>query len=227
MTQEERVRLTNYLGDYVSEHKKSLIEEKLIQRTRFITVVLEDIFNPHNASAVIRSCDCFGIQDLHVIEQRNQYRVNPGVTRGGSKWVDLFRYNNPDQKNAKVCLETLKKLGYRIVAVTPDPASLPIKSFQPEGPIALVFGTEMEGLTDYVIQHADNFIRIPMKGFTGSFNVSVCVALCLYELTGRLESTGLDWHLDETQITEIRLNWYRKVVNRSDLLEKEFIEIDK
>ena len=224
MDSEDKDGLINFFENYVTDQRKDLIDEKLNSRTRFITVILEDIYNSHNASAVIRSCECFGIQDLHVIEQRNEYSLNPGVTMGSSKWITLNRYQDPKADNIKVCYDTLKLAGYKILATTSDPTGIHIRDYKLESPIALAFGTEMEGLSEYAKEQADDFIHIPMQGFTESFNISVSAAICLYELTGKLFNSQLLWKLDETQRRSLKLEWYRKAIRRSKSLEKEFFK---
>jgi tRNA (guanosine-2'-O-)-methyltransferase len=199
-----------FFRPYISQHKKGLVERVLEERTRHMTVALEDIYQSQNASAVIRSCDCFGVQDAHVIEQRNEYTLNKDVTRGSHKWVDLYRYKRREE-NSKACIESLRERGYRIVATTveePDqtPDSLPI-----EEPFCLFFGTELEGLTDTVLQEADHRLVIPMYGFTQSFNISVSAAITLYRTGQRLRESSVDWGLNETEKDELRLKWYRKI----------------
>ncbi|OQY30151.1 MAG: rRNA methyltransferase [Candidatus Cloacimonetes bacterium 4572_55] len=228
MNQNHPHTLINYLSKFITEHKKRRFEEVLRYRTRYMTVVLEDIYQPHNASAVVRSCDCFGVQDLHIIENRNQYRINPDVTLGSSKWVNLFRYNHPGQKNTEVCLSQLRSHGYRLIATTPhrddySPDALPI-----DGKFALLFGTEETGLTKSALDMADEYVRIPMVGFTESFNISVSAAIILYQLTTKLWCSEYDWRLTEPEREEIRLQWVRQILKkRIETLEQEFFKIYK
>jgi tRNA (guanosine-2'-O-)-methyltransferase len=225
MDPEEKKSLINFLGNCMTEQRRELIKSKLQFRTNFITVVLEDIYNPHNASAVIRSCECFGIQNVHVIEQRNEYQLNPNVTRGSSKWISLNRYRDPDVNNIDVCFDHLKSSGYKILATTSRSDALPIQDYKLKHPIALTFGTEMEGLTEYAMEQADEFVHIPMRGFTESFNISVSAAICLYELSGKLYNSDLPWQLNETQMLDLQLDWYKKVLRRGNALEKEFFKL--
>ncbi len=218
MDREEQ--LTSYLKQYLSDRRIQLIEEKLESRTRFLTVVLEDIYNSHNANAVVRSCECFGIQDLHVVEQRNEYRLSPNVLQGSAKWVNRIHYNSPNNENIADCYRNLKKEGYRIVSTSPDmESSIPIHQFEFSEPVALVFGTELDGLTNYALENADDRVYIPMVGFTESFNISVCAALSLYELLGKLKKSTLDWQLSDPEKRFLRLEWYKKSVNRAELIE--------
>jgi len=198
------------------------METVLQNRTRHITVALEDIFQPHNASAVIRSCDCFGVQDLHIIENRNQYILNPNVTQGSSKWIDLIRHNQHSESNTEACYDTLKAKGYRIYATSPHATGLELNQVPIDEKVALVFGTELEGLTKTALDQSHGVVRIPMYGFTESFNISVCVALCLHTLIDKLHASKVNWRLSREELDEIRLSWYRRSVRNSDILEKEF-----
>jgi len=218
----KKQQLYSFLTGFISENKKNKFEEIILQRTRHITVVLEDIFQPHNASAVLRSCDCFGIQDVHIIENNNKYEVNPDVALGSLKWLSLYKYHGAEN-NTVDCLRQLKDSGYHIIATTPHkkdhtPESLPL-----EQKIALVFGTELEGLTQHAIEMADGFVKIPMYGFTESLNISVSAALLARSLTERLHNSEIPWQLSETESLDIRIAWAKNVVKKADLLEKEFL----
>ena len=209
--------LVEFLGEYVTENKRSKIASALQNRTRHVTVVLEEIYQPHNASACLRNCDCLGIQDVHIIENRNEYRPNSGVAMGSAKWLTLHRY-----RSVVSAAETLKNRGYRIFATTPnregyEPVTLPL-----DAPAALLFGTEEEGLTEEAIALADDFLCLPMYGFTQSFNVSVTVAITLSRIAERLRESDVAWSLSEKEKTELTLEWYRGIVKRHELLEEEF-----
>jgi len=211
--------IVEYLAGFVSERRRGRMEGVLAQRTRLLTVVMEDIYQPHNASAVLRSCECFGVQDVHLIESENEYQVNPQIAVGSSRWLTLKRY-----ADSPSCLAALKENGYRLVATTPHEDDCTLDELAVDGKIALLFGTEDEGLTEGTMATADQFVRIPMYGFTESFNVSVCAALILRELTGRLRKSGLDWGLVDVEKLDLRLEWYRKSVKSVELLEKRFLE---
>jgi tRNA (guanosine-2'-O-)-methyltransferase len=199
-----------FFAPYLSEHKRTLIERVLEQRTRHMAVALEDIYQSQNASAVLRSCDCFGVQDVHVIEDRNDYTLNKDVTLGSQKWIDLHRYKRYEA-NSSACIRTLRDRGYRIVATTVDvpdhtPETLPV-----ETPFCLFFGTELEGLSDTALREADERLVIPMHGFTQSFNISASAAILLYRLGHRLRNSNAEWGLTEEEKDELRLKWYRKI----------------
>ncbi|MCD4731559.1 MAG: RNA methyltransferase [Bacteroidales bacterium] len=216
-------KLLDYLLDFVSENKKQLFEKIIQSRTKHIAVILEDIFQPHNASAVLRTCDCFGIQDIHIIENKNIYEVNPDVALGSSKWLNLYKYNSTDN-NTIEAFNSLREKGYRIVATTPHENDCLLEELNLDSKIALVFGTELEGLSEIAINNADEFVKIPMYGFTESFNISVSAAIILHYLTEKLKKSNINWELSEKEKTDIELNWVKNVVKRSDLLEEEFLK---
>lgn len=205
----ERIR---ELSGFITERRMELFKRVLAYRTRYITVVLEDIYQPHNASAVLRSCECFGIQDVHIIENRNPYRINPDVVMGASKWLSLKKYRGKEF-NTPEAVSGLRKKGYRIVATSARQGALPLESFDiRKGRFALFFGTELTGLTDAVLGQADETIRIPMFGFTDSFNISVSAAVILHHLTLQLHHSGLEWSLSETEKDRIMISWLQKSI---------------
>ncbi|PZX54112.1 TrmH family RNA methyltransferase [Algoriphagus chordae] len=215
----------DYLSQYITEHKQSVMEKVLKQRTRFITVVLEDIFKPHNASAVLRTCDCFGIQDVHVIEKINMYKINPFVTRGASQWIDLHKYHNKNGTAVQDCFSGLKAQGYKIYGTSPLPGSISIHDLEPNEKIALVFGNEHEGISTEVQENVDGLVHIPMLGFTESFNISVAASIALYELVKKVNNyDNVDFYLTEEEKQLLRMKWFRSVVNRADLHEKAYLK---
>ena len=214
--------LTRFLGEFITEEKKAGIEKVLSQRTRFITVVLEDIFQPHNASAVIRSCDCFGIQDLHVIENRNEYTLNPNVAQGAGKWVTIRRYNQAFSNNTVQCLNQLRQAGYQLCATSPHNTNTDLEALDIEKKVALMFGTELSGLSEEALGQANRIVKIPMYGFTESYNLSVSVALCLQEMVKKLHRSTANWQLSDQEKAAIRLTWYRKTVKNADILERNY-----
>ena len=211
--------LTEHIWSFVTDNKKELFNQVVNERTRHLTVVLEDVYQPQNASAVIRSCDCFGIQDLHVIEELNTYTVNPRIVMGASKWVDILPH-----PTATSCIDKLKSQGYQIVATTPHTDDVSIYDFNPEQKSALFFGTEMNGLSNEVMEKADVFVKIPMVGFTESFNISVAAALCLNQITHNLRQSDIKWQLSEDEKLDLRLRWAKSCIRNADIVEAEFIK---
>jgi tRNA (guanosine-2'-O-)-methyltransferase len=213
--------LIEHLSNFVSEQRRKKFDEIIRWRTRHITIALEDIYQPHNASAVLRSCDCFGIQDVHIIENRNAYSVNPDVALGSSKWLNLVKYNKHEE-NTLECITALKQKGYRIIATTPHENDCIIQELNIDTPLCLFFGTELKGISSIVNDHADGFVKVPMFGFTESFNISVSAALCLHTVIGKLHASSVNWALSEAEQEEILLQWLRNTITKPELIEKEF-----
>ena len=198
--------LRTLLLDQLTVSRKARFEEVLAFRTRHITIALENLLQPHNASAILRNCDCFGIQDVHIIENDKKFNPAEEIARGAQKWVTQRRYNEFDN-NTGACIKALRADGYRIVAATPHAEDKEVAQLNIDQPIALFFGSEWPGLSEEVMNEADEHIRIPMRGFTESFNVSVSVALTLYDLSKRLHISNLSWGLTEEEKNTLRLEW--------------------
>lgn len=205
----------------ISRSKQEMYERIARDRTKHLTVVLENIYQEHNASAVIRSCDCFGIQELHVIEKNNQYKIQRDIALGAGRWVDLYNYDQGPNPTID-CITKLKNKGYKIVATTPHTNDITINDLNLEQPIALVFGTERRGISDEIKEMADEFVKIPMYGFTESFNISVSVALALNTLRERLEKSSINWKLDENEQTLLKIKWCKKILRSGNEMEEEF-----
>lgn len=219
--------LIQYLSQFVSETRMQRFHEVLAERTRHLTVVLEDVYQAHNASAVLRSCDCFGIQDVHFIENRNKYKISTDVDMGASLWLDIHRVSGKEKNNTIACLTNLKQRGYTIVATTPHERDITLDKIDITKKTALVFGTEIDGITDDVRNCADEFVRIPMYGFTESFNISVSAALSMYELSTRLRKSPVNYHLSENEKEELLLQWMKTSIKRCDLIIKDYLEKKK
>jgi len=216
--------LIDHLSGFVTENRLSLFMKVLGERTRYITVLLEDIYQSQNASAVLRTCDCTGIQDVHIVEQQNEYEINRDVALGSNQWLSLHYYNK-SADTIYSAVEALKKKGYRIVATSPHKEGSTPESFNLEkGKAAMMFGTELSGLTERALELADEFIQIPMVGFTESYNISVSAALALYSLRKRLEGSALDWKIGEDEKNELLLHWLRSTIKMSGQIETKFIK---
>ncbi len=216
--------LSDYFLRFVSDHRKEFLEKVLNQRTRYITMVLEDIYQSQNASAVIRTCECMGIQDVHIIENDSKYTVNRKVLKGSYKWVDLIRHKGKMRNNTETCFEVLRASGYKIAVTDPSPEGISIHDVSVNDKIAIVMGNELKGTSSYAIEHADMKVRIPMYGFTESLNISVSAAICLNTLVPALRVSEVDWRLTESEKDEIRINWLRKMVRNPEIMEREFLK---
>jgi tRNA (guanosine-2'-O-)-methyltransferase len=220
--------LIQFLSGFVTPERLALFNKILSFRTNYITVVLEDIFQTQNASAVLRSADCFGIQTVHAIENRNEFQVNADIVRGASNWVSVNRYNQGSM-NTVAAINKLKQDGYRIIATSPHEHDVALEDFDLEkGKAAFIFGTERPGLTDIAKNEADEFMKIPMVGFTESLNLSVSVAVTIHHLTDKLRNhSNIDWHLTDQEKQKLLLHWLKLSIKRADLLERKYEELIK
>lgn len=228
MNNSNRAALIEYLREFATESRWQKIVEIVEQRTRHITVVVEDIYQSHNASAVLRSCDGFGIQDVHIIENSNEFDASSQVTIGADQWLTFHRYKKaPKIDNTEVCFSALKKRGYKIIATTPHRDDTTLNELPITEKTAIVFGSEIDGISNKAIELADGFMKIPMAGFSESFNISVSAAICLYNITRRLKDSNVQWNLKEEEKEELKLEWLRKSIKAGKQLEKAFLEKEK
>ncbi|NMG60227.1 TrmH family RNA methyltransferase [Geitlerinema sp. P-1104] len=215
--------LIAYLTQHMTEARAARMDEVLGKRTRQLAVVLEGIHKPHNASAVLRSCDGFGVQDVHIIERDTEFDPNQQVSLGADRWLSLHRYDDYGVNNTAICFDRLKDQGFTLLATTPHEPTVNIDEVPIEGKTAILFGSELRGLSTYALSHADVRVKIPMYGFSESFNISVSAALCLYELTKRLRQGNHSWRLTEAERIALKLEWLRRSLRAYDQLEAEFI----
>lgn len=213
-----------YLSQFVTPERIELYHRVLDERTRYFTVVLEDIYHSQNASAVVRSCDCFGVQDLHTIENRNKFNMSERVARGSDNWVTHRQYKTLGKNNTLEALNQLKSDGYRIVATTPRPGAVSLSDFDVcKGKFALVFGTEFNGISEIVAQQADEFLTIPMVGFTESLNISVSAAIIINHMATKIrQAENINWKLNASEKEELLLEWIKQRIKKVDLLIEEF-----
>jgi len=225
---ENKKELINFLQQFVTPKRYETFQNVIKYRTRYVSVALEDIYQPHNASAVLRSCDCFGVQDVHIIENKNQYRINPDVALGASKWLNLYSYNQKEN-NTLEAIRILRNKGYRIVATTPHTNDITLDDFDVEkSKFVLFFGTELQGLSKLMMDNADEYLKIPMYGFTESFNISVSAALTMHHLSEKIRKTkSVNWQLTDDEKDEIILDWLRTTIKHSDEIITQFYKNKK
>lgn len=210
------IQLFNYLQSLLTDRRRALFKEVLAQRTRHFTVVTEDVYQLHNTSAVMRSCDVFGIQDLHVVEEKYGKRIDREIAMGAQKWVNLFRYDT-----IKGCIASLRKQGYQIIATTPHDESTLLHEFDVTKKSAFFFGKENDGLSDLVLQEADGVLKIPMYGFTESLNISVSAAIILQEVVTRMRIENVPWALSDAEKLEIEMAWTQKTIKSTpEIIER-------
>ena len=215
--------LLRYLESYLTDNRKELFQKVLNERTKHFTVVLEDIYQPHNTSAVIRSCDIFGIQDVYTIENEFTNKISSHVARGSHKWVNIHRFKK-DTDNTIPCLDHVQQQGYQLIATSPHIDSTYLPDFDISTKTAFIFGREKEGISDIIKERADGFLKIPMYGFTESLNISVAVAIILQYVTSKLKASHLDWQLQPSEKREIYEHWVRKTIKNVDMIIDHYLE---
>lgn len=208
----------NYLEGFMTEGRAERFRDVLSRRTRHFTVAVEDIFQLHNTSAVMRTCEVFGIQDLHVIEEKYGKTIDKEIALGAQKWVDVHRYNS-----VGACIARLKEQGYKIIATSPHEDSCMLEDFDITQKAALFFGTERDGLSAEVLEQADGFLKIPMVGFTESLNISSSAAIVIQELTHRLRQSDVAWHLNEAEMLEKRIDWAEKSIKDIEFVKGRYV----
>ena len=217
--------LVQYLKEFVVDERRELFEEKIQQRTKHITVVLENIFQGRNISASIRSADCFGVQDVHVIENDNIFNDDSEVSMGADKWVTTTIYNQEEDNTTKA-IKKLKEEGYQVIAATPHNTDCDLYDIEiSEQKIALIFGAEVRGCSEQTLKLADKRMRIPMYGFTESFNISVSVSLSLQHLTYKMRNSAVNWKMSQDQQDETLLQWLRNSIKSSTQIEEKFLKL--
>ena len=220
---ELNTKLTTYLEGFVTEKRKNTFKNILLNRTRHFTVVLEDIFQQHNSSAVIRSCDVFGIQDIHIIENKYHSKVSRHVAKGSQKWLNLNNYKE-DKNNTKDCLTRLKNEGYQIIATSPHNNTCTLHDLDISKKSAFIFGVEKSGVSEEVLINSDKILTIPMVGFTESLNISVAAAIILENLTNKLRNSNYPWRLSEKEQEIIYANWLEKSIKNVDEIKNRFFK---
>jgi tRNA (guanosine-2'-O-)-methyltransferase len=212
------VNYLNYLESIITENRRDKFIDVLSRRTKHFTVAMEDVFQLHNTSAVMRTCEIFGIQELNVIEERYGKDIDKEIALGAEKWVDVKQYNSTG-----ACLKTLKDKGYRIIATTPHKDSCFLEDFDISQPAALFFGTERLGLSEEVMEQADGFLKIPMFGLTESINVSSSAAIIIQNLSNRLRNSDIKWQLTKEELLEKRIDWARKSIKDIDAITERYL----
>ena len=211
---------TEYMKGFLTEERIEVLRRTLSERTRYMTILTENTFHPQNASALIRHCEAFGVQDLHTVETVCKFNPNVDIVRGTDKWVDITRHASTTD-----AIASLKAAGYRIVATTPHRESCTPETFDVEkAPFCLVFGTEHTGVSDEIIEAADEYLRIPMCGMVESLNVSASAAILIYMLSQRMRlSPTIDWQLKEWEHQELMFRWVMSSARDAErVLERQF-----
>ena len=219
---ETRRKLIEHLSQFVTEPRKARLEEVLNNRTRHITVVLEDLYQTQNISAVMRSCECYGIQDAYIVENRNEFEIHKDISMGADKWLTLHHYPHAEH-NMKQCIDDLHAKGYTVVATLPDEKKTTIQDLPIDRKTAFLFGTELTGLSEEAVRYADCNALIPMYGFTESFNISNSAAIILSNFSERLRHSDVDWHLSEEDREVLYFDWLQKSIRDPEAIIRHYL----
>ncbi|PTB96703.1 TrmH family RNA methyltransferase [Marivirga lumbricoides] len=215
--------LIQKFGEFLSEKRKSFVEEVLQMRTNYIQVVLEDIIDPHNVSAVLRTGECLGIQQYHIIDQQNPFKIGRGVSKGATKWIDIHHYREGENRTQRA-LSGLRQEGYRVLVTSPKAEAKSLEDIDLSKPLAVILGNEKAGVSQKAMQMADEIVKIPMYGFTESYNVSVSAAIILHHLVERMRKEVTGWQFTPEQFLEYKLLWLKKCMAKPDYYQDYFVK---
>lgn len=208
-----------YLESFITENRRDSFMRILAQRSRHFVVAIEDVYQLHNTSAVLRTCEVFGVQELHVVEEKYGKKIDKEIALGAQKWVDVDRYNTTGD-----CIRHLKNRGYKIIATSPHAEAADLDDFNITDRAAIFFGTEKKGLTQEVLDQADGFIKIPMLGFTESLNISSSAAIVIQSISQRLRKSDIKWQLTDEELLEKRIDWTQKSIKDIDFITQRYLE---
>ena len=214
-------KLYRFLSNHLSEHKRNLFDTIANDRTKHVCLVLEDLYQIQNISALFRSAESWGIQDVHVIENNNSFALHKRIAKGAGDWLSVIRYNN-SPNNSEQCFNSLRKKGYQIAvtALTDDAVSL--DEIDLSKPTAMVLGTELTGASDYAISVADVKFKIPLYGFTESLNVAAAGAVIMRYSAEKIRSQNINWQLNEEELIDLKTTWAKKTISWSNHLVELF-----
>ncbi len=219
----DKIKHLKYLESYLTTHRKLLFDEISRERTRHFTIVAEDTYQEHNASALVRNCDCFGIQELHIIEEHQRYRLAKAMSQGSDKWVDLHYYSEYEN-NTLTCIEHLRSRGYAIIATTPHEDNCLLEDYDIGVKSAFFFGKETTGLSKEALDQADGYLKIPMFGFSESFNISVSAAVLINSVMSKLrKSNTTNWRLSEEEIIDLKIEWCIKTIQNGERISERYL----
>jgi tRNA (guanosine-2'-O-)-methyltransferase len=219
-----KLELIEHLSQFITSERLDLFQEKLKERSNRVTLVLEDVFQSRNISAAMRSADCFGIQNIHIIENKNNFSKDETVSLGAGKWINIIRHNS-EKNNTLNCLKKLKEEGYQIIATSPHNTDISLEEVDVKNnKIAILLGTELSGLSEEALTFADKRMKINMYGFTESLNISVSAAICCQSVSSKMREESTNWEVTEEEKTDILLNWIRNSIKSGKQIEQKFLE---
>jgi tRNA (guanosine-2'-O-)-methyltransferase len=196
----------DFVKQFLTEDRLNRFFSVINGRIANVQLILEDVYQSHNASAILRTCDAMGIQYINVIEKRNKFNPNKDICLGSDKWVDILPYSG--QNGLADCIKMLKQRNFTVIATSSHlhdaytPETLPI-----DNPVALMFGVEREGLSDEALALANKYLYIPMYGFAESLNVSVAAGISLFTITHRIRKENKVLKLTDDEYYKILSKW--------------------
>lgn len=225
LSKSQRAELLEYMDTFLTDERRDRLNSVLNNRTTHFCIAMEDLFYERNSGAIIRTADGYGIQNINVIEPSGSFKskVTNIISKGAEKWVTKKQFGDL-QNGAKECIDQLRKDGYQIVATTPHASGHTIHDFDITKKSAFFLGAEKTGISDTVMEEADDYIAMPIYGFTESFNVSVANGILLHELINRLRKSDVNWHLHQEEREELMLDWTLKSIVSSHLIALQFME---
>ena len=216
LTVEQCRKQIEYLAEFMLPERLATLRRAIDSRTKYMTLLAENMFHPQNASALVRHCEAFGVQSMHTVQTLCKFNPNVDIVRGTDKWIDIYHHRSTAE-----ALAHLKSEGYRIVATTPHKQSCTPESFDvTKGKFAIVMGTEKTGISEEVMAAADEFLRIPMCGMVESLNVSACAAIIVYMLSERMRHEVEDWKMTEEEQIRTLHHWLVDTVKDAEALLK-------
>lgn len=217
-----RNEVAKHLTSFLTDERNARLLDVIENRTRHLTIVIEDLYQTQNISAVMRTCECLGIQDIHIVEGENEFSIHKAISMGADKWLTKYHYPAKDS-NIVDCISQLKQKGYSVIATLPGDDSCFLHQLELDKPMAFLFGTELNGLSEEAIKHADKTVKIPMYGFTTSFNISNSVAIIATFLIEKLRNSSVNWKLSDEEKETIYLEWLQKSIKTPDLIIEKFL----
>lgn len=222
MLSEAERDILEYLQSFLTRERQERFDQVLALRTQMLTVVLEDVYQPHNQSAVLRTAEALGLQDVHLIESTNRWRIDPQISMGSDRWLSVHRHRG--ETGTTACLERLHGDGFRILVASPDATATPLNEVAFDQPTALVIGHETDGVSPAALELADECVVVPMRGFVESFNLSVAAAVALVHLRSQLEASDLNWQLSPAEVERLQLDWTRLSIPNVEAIERRYQE---
>ncbi len=215
-----------YLKEFVTEKRFALFQKIVEWRTHYVSVLLENIYQSHNASAIVRTCEAHGLQDVYIYERNNKFVTNEEISMGADKWLSIHRYNEKEI-SIPVLFDNIHQNGYSIVATTLHKTAVSLYDLPVDkSKLMFLFGTEKEGLSKEMIQHADEYVKIPMYGFTESFNVSVSAGIVLNYIVQKIRNSSLSVSLPQEEKERLLIEWLVRSIPSGKKILKDLIISD-